>query len=264
VIRLSAYRARFETLALVLLAAWEISVLLAAARTAPTDADWQRVRAELPSILKAGDLIVFAPHWMDPAGRKWLGDFMKLEDVARMDATRYTGIVEVSSRGAAAAEANGAVRPSLDLRFGALRLRRVERRAPIVTWDLRERSSLRDIGYAPHLCVPLAVGAAASSPARLDFPAATLGTRLVVYAGITGVRLGRVAVAVRALVDGVEATRNLIEANAAWVALPDAVTSPGPHVVSFEAASAAEPSDPSRAGFEVCIAAEARSPQEGV
>src|SRR5205814_7569859 len=56
---------------------------------------------------REGDLIVFAPAWIDPLGRRELGDLMPLSMVGRPDAARYARIWELSIRGARAPEAAG-------------------------------------------------------------------------------------------------------------------------------------------------------------
>lgn len=74
------------------------------------EADWQATAAAVRAEFRPGDLIVFAPAWMDPVGRSYLGDLMPIEMVARSDADRYGRIWEVSIRGARAAETAGAER----------------------------------------------------------------------------------------------------------------------------------------------------------
>ena len=51
---------------------------------------------------KTGDLIVFAPRWLDPVGRRWLGSLLTVADAGRLDDARYARVWEVSIRGAGA------------------------------------------------------------------------------------------------------------------------------------------------------------------
>jgi hypothetical protein len=74
------------------------------------EADWQAAAATVRAGFRPGDLIVFAPVWMDQVGRSYLGDLMPIEMVARSDADHYGRIWEVSIRGARAPETAGAQR----------------------------------------------------------------------------------------------------------------------------------------------------------
>src|SRR4051812_1822482 len=100
-------RARLAAAGLALLAVWEVVVLVSAGQSAPSPRDWQTAAAAIPATLHDDQLIVFAPRWIDPVGRQWLGGRMSLDQVARMDAVRYREIWEVSIRGASAPELAG-------------------------------------------------------------------------------------------------------------------------------------------------------------
>src|SRR5262249_14343812 len=126
--------------ALLVLAVWEIATLLRVHAAAPTDEDWAEVERVVRAGFAPGDLIVFAPAWIDPVGRTHLGDLLTVHDAARMDAARYARIWEVSARDATAPDAPGPV--GLDARAGALRVRRHDHQPAHVTWDLRNRSQL--------------------------------------------------------------------------------------------------------------------------
>jgi hypothetical protein len=238
--------------ALLLLSAWEIVTLLRVHADAPTDPEWVAAAAAVRAQFAPGDLIVFAPAWMDPVGRKHLGDLMTFHDAARMDAARYARVWEISARGASAPDATGPV--ALDESFGALRVRRHDRVAARVTWDLRPRAHLLEVDYAPRECVDL------HAPGRLDAGAVPLGSTLAVYAGLSDFRSrrdNRAWAIVRVLIDDAEVARTSIGSESGWVPLPAIATKPGPHHVVLE--SSVDPSKPGTpAVLSVCVAAEAR------
>lgn len=89
--------------ALVLAAAESAFSLLAPSRVA-TDSEWESAAAEARASLQEGDLIVFAPTWVDPVGRLHLGDRIPVDMAARADADRYRRVWELSIRGARAPE----------------------------------------------------------------------------------------------------------------------------------------------------------------
>ena len=257
--RLAAWRGRIATLALLALAAWEVTVLLAARTEAPTDDDWARTAEVVSHGWQPGDLVVFAPTWIDPVGRKWLGDLLSIDDAARMDAARYQRIWEVSARNASAPEARGT--PTFATRFGALRITRFERPAPRVTWDLGDRASLNEVGFSPRKCVLVGTLREGSPPASLAIADATLGTELVAYAGLADFRTRREnqgRALVRILVDGAEISRALVDNDSGWLALPPAATATGVHEVRFEASVDEGAKHPVK--LAVCVAAEARTP----
>ncbi len=117
-----------------LLALTETAVALIAPWRAPRDADWAAAAREIRAGFRAGDLIVAAPGWADPILRLHLGDLIPVEVAGRLDDDRYGRVWEVSQRGA---RADGARRGAVALtrRFGALTVRRVERPAEIVAYD---------------------------------------------------------------------------------------------------------------------------------
>src|SRR5262249_43155027 len=127
----SVKKAWLAAAALLLLSSWEIATLLRVHAAAPAGGDWARAEAAVRAGFAPGDLVVFAPAWMDPVGREHLGDLLGVHAAARMDAARYGAIWEVSARGAAAPEAAGAA--DLAQTFRALRLRRHPHTAPHAT-----------------------------------------------------------------------------------------------------------------------------------
>ncbi|MBI4509212.1 MAG: hypothetical protein HY698_06225 [Deltaproteobacteria bacterium] len=253
-------KGRIAGLALILLAAWEIGVLWRSKRAAPTDADWQQVVAAVTASHQPGDLIVFAPSWMDPVGRKWLGGLMTIDQAARMDDARYGRAWEISARGAAAPETEGAGTPAYESRFGALRVRQFTRPAAQVTWDLSAHSALQEVDFQPRKCARIGEPRP-GRPAVLDVPSATLGMELVVRAGLADFRErreNRAVALVRVIVDGEEKARAQVGNESGWLPLPRVATNPGVHQVRFEATVDPSRGDPQRATLSVCIAAEAR------
>nr|MDQ3370702.1 hypothetical protein [Myxococcota bacterium] len=74
---------------LVAIAIWEIVATRVAARSVPDDAAWRQAAAVVRAAHQPGDLLVFAPGWVDPTGRMHLGDLIPVEMAARLDAARY-------------------------------------------------------------------------------------------------------------------------------------------------------------------------------
>ena len=249
-------RSRIAAAALVVLAVWEVAVLVSARRSAPTRADWQAVAAAIPPALGPDDLVVFAPHWIDPVGRQWLGDRLSVAKVARMDAVRYRHIWEVSARGASAPEVAGAPAAS-EQQFGALRLRRVVRDAPVVTWSISDELRLCEIGFEPRQGQLLELRRPFAQALR-EFRQVTLGHELQVYAGLADYQKrsrNQSEVLVQVLVDGREVARASAGNNDGWVALPAAATTGGPHDVRI-VARVLNPVGP--VDLSVCVAAESR------
>jgi hypothetical protein len=242
-------RAVLCAFAVVVIAVWEIAVLARARTSAASDEDWQAAAAWVRERHRGGDLIVFAPGWVDPVGRRWLGDLLPIPVAARMDDARYPRVFEVSIRDAVAPEARGTVVAERD---GPVRVRLLERPAPRVTWDLGERAVLREVDFTPRRCVPL------RPDGTLDFPGVPLGSELVVYAGIADFRsrrANRAVASVRVLVDDVEVSRAEIGNGSGWHRLPVATTTPGVHHVVFAATSPGK-----KDALDLCLFAEARTP----
>jgi hypothetical protein len=65
------------------------------------DSDWTAARDAVKADLRPDDLVVFAPFWADPLGRRWFGGGVAtIAREARPDATRFPRAFEVSIRGA--------------------------------------------------------------------------------------------------------------------------------------------------------------------
>jgi hypothetical protein len=249
-------------LLLVMISLWEVCAARRDASSVPGEAAWHAAAARVRAGYRPGDLIVFAPDWVDPVGRMQLGDLIPLELAARMDAARYGRIWEVAIRGARSPDTTGLVPVATDEHDGVA-VRRYERAPAIVVSDVLDRLGtatsdgarptleLTEVGFAPHRC--LQISPARGTPVRIGFPQLPLGRELVGYVGIADVftrrdvrspgRLeveiaGKVVASVEAGVDD------------GWVRFA-AATQPGVAEVVFVVRA-------SDANRRICFAAEAR------
>ena len=237
---------------LVLVSLWEVVATRLDAGGVPGDDAWERAAQVVRSQHQAGDLIVFAPDWVDPTGRLHLGDLIPIEMAARMDAARYGRIWELSIRGAHAAETAG-LKPVLEQDVGGVTVRRFERAPAVVVSDVlaaNQPVTLAEVGFAPHRCIQ--VTPAPGHPQRITIPM-QLGTRLVGYAGLADVFTRRDIRAPGSL--AVEIAGRQVAAvhpgvDDGWVRF-EAATTPGQTDVTFIASADA----PQRL---ICFAAEAR------
>jgi hypothetical protein len=72
------------------------------------DADWLAARDAVKAEAKPDDLVLFAPFWADPLGRRFFGDELAgLKREARPDESRFTRAIEVGIRGAHRPELEG-------------------------------------------------------------------------------------------------------------------------------------------------------------
>lgn len=178
-------------------AIWEIIATRRAASSVPDDDAWRRAAAIVRAGHQRGDLIVFAPDWVDPVGRLHLGDLIPIEMAGRMDAARYGRIWELSIRGARAKDTEG-LAPVETREEGGVVVRRFERTPAVVLADVRvllaaakvrgpaaraPTVELAEVGFAPRRCIQ--VVPIPGKPVRLTFalPAGTL----VGYAGLADV-----------------------------------------------------------------------------
>lgn len=180
---------------LVLIALWEIVATLRAPAGVPDDDAWRAAASIVRAKMQPGDLIVFAPDWVDPVGRLHLGDAMSIDDAARMDAAKYARIWELSIRDARSPDTAG-LAPVDVVEERGITIRRYERTPTAVLADLRDLATatieggratlvLAEVGFAPHRCVQAVPGAGGQM--RVTFPALPLGTQLVGYVGIADV-----------------------------------------------------------------------------
>ncbi len=241
-------------LLLVIISAWEIAAAHRDASSVPDDEAWRRAAVALREHYQPGDLIVFAPPWVDPVGRMQLGDLIPIEMAARMDAAKYGRIWELAIRGAHAPEVAG-LTPKTKRELAGIALALYERAPVKVVDDLLTHPpspatlELAEVGFAPHRCLQLVP--AAHGEATLTIPM-QLGTQLVGYVGLADVfkrrdirtpgtlevRAGSATATVSAGVDD------------GWVRF-ELETLPGPQPVTFVARA----SSPDRL---ICFAAEAR------
>ena len=249
-------RARFlaaiPAVLLVLVALWEVVATRLDAGSVPGDDAWERAAQVVRAAHQSGDLIVFAPGWVDPVGRLHLGDLIPVEMAARMDAARYGRIWELAIRGARAPETAG-LSPVLEQDVDGVTVRRFERAPAVVVSDVLAAGqpvTLAEVGFEPHRCIQLVPSP--GHPQRLTIPM-QLGTRLVGYAGLADVFTRRDIRAPGSL--AVEIAGRQVAAvhpgvDDGWVRF-EAPTTPGPADVTFVASADA----PQRL---ICFAAEAR------
>jgi hypothetical protein len=184
---------------LVVVALWEVCATRRDAHGVPSDDAWDRAAAIVRAGYQPGDLIVFAPDWVDPVGRLHLGDLIPVDMAARMDAARYARIWELSIRGARSPDTAG-LAPVSDEDADGVRVRRYEQTPVQVLADVREHLAgarveggklerpsleLAEVGFAPHRCIQITP--ILSQPVRLTFPQLPLGTSLVGYVGLADV-----------------------------------------------------------------------------
>ncbi|MEZ4366755.1 MAG: hypothetical protein R2939_10770 [Kofleriaceae bacterium] len=253
---------------LVIVAVWEVVRTVRAGDDVPGDAAWAEAAAAVRARHAPGDLIVFAPDWVDPVGRMHLGDLITLEQAGRMDAARFGTIWELSIRGARASETRGLTTADV-ISYGGVVVRRFERTPATVTAALVDRLAgartdgrraagpsvvLAEVGFTPRRCVQ--VTPAPDASVRVTFPAVPLGTTLVGYAGLADVFKRREITAPARLdveLDGrVAATVTLTNASG-WSRF-EVATQPGPRDVTIVATALGA----GARDRQVCFAAEAR------
>ena len=227
----------------------------------PDDAVWHAAGQVVRAGFQRGDLIVFAPGWIDPIGRRELGDLMSIQDAARMDAARYGRIWELSVRGAQAPEVAGLTAVSDEDRDGVA-VRRYAQTPAVVVGDVLDRAAsaigghpalvLAEVGFAPHRC--LQISPSPGVPLRLTFPAFPLGAQLVGYVGIADVftrRDVRSPVQLAVEIAGTQIASAEAGVDDGWVRFA-APTTPGLTDVTFVLRAA-------DANRTLCFAAEARA-----
>jgi hypothetical protein len=259
---LSKPLAALPALLLVIVALWETCATRRDATAVPTDDAWARAGEVVRASYRAGDLVVFAPDWIDPVGRLHLGDLISVDDAARMDAAKFGRIWELAIRGARARDTEG-LAPAETFDIDGIAIRRYERTPAIVVADIRDHLAearqdggratieLAEVGFAPHRCIQVVPSPGHS--VRVTFPALALGSELVGYVGLADVFTrrdirapGRLALEVA----GREVVSVAPGIDDGWVrfAVP---TQSGPTEVAFVASADA----PQR---QICFAAEAR------
>ena len=256
---------------LAVVAAWAVLRTLQAPTSVPDDAAWQRAGAYVRSQFRPGDLIVFAPAWIDPVGRAHLGDLIPLAAAGRLDIARYPTIWHVAIRNAVHPDvAQLAAAPaSAPQSFAGVVVTRFDQPAVTITADAANLVStatitgaiarsatveLAEVGFTPHRCVQ--VVPQPDGTVRMTFPAFTLGTQLVVGVGLADVftrRDSRQPGKLSVEVAGVVVASAQFGIDDGWVKM-QAATAPGPADVTFIATAIG---DKSRDRL-ICFAAEAR------
>lgn len=257
--------------ALVLLACalWEIWASARMGSDVPGDPDWAAAAAVVRQRRAPGDLIVFAPDWIDPVGRMHLGDLLPVELAARMDDARYATVWELSIRGAEAPEARGR-RVDWSTDAGGVRVRRLVREPVQVLTDFvdelararvegkavgRAEVRLEEVGFEPHRCVR--VEPQPGETVRIQYPGVRLGARLVGHVGLADVftrRDVRAPAELTVSIDGREVARARAGVDDGWVRF-EATTEPAARADVVFAATAVGAGARKRL---VCFAAEAR------
>jgi hypothetical protein len=181
--------------ALVVISAWDLVATLHAPGEPGDDPAWSEAEKAVRSRYKPGDLIVFAPKWIDPIGRQHLGDLIPLDVAGRMDAATFKTIWEVSTGGQHPETAG--LKPGWESRHETLRVRRYDRKAEQALTDFVEAFAtarvqgahaqppivdLVSIQFEPRRCLRLVVGE--DGPASVAYAGVLLGDRLVGYVGL--------------------------------------------------------------------------------
>lgn len=247
---------------LVAVALWEVVATRCDATSVPGDDAWHAAAAEVRAGFHPGDLVVFAPDWVDPTGRLHLGDLIPVDVAARMDAAKFGRIWEVSIRGAHHRDVAG-LDPVTEATHDGVTVRRFERAPVSVLADVRERMAgmtvtggtatleLAEVGFEPHRCIQITP--IPGQPTRITFLDVPLGSELVGYVGLADVFTRRDIRAPGTL--AVEIGGRVVASASpgvddGWVRFA-AATTPGTAAVTFVASADA----PRR---QICFAAEAR------
>ena len=250
-------------LLLAVLSLWEVCATPRNASSVPHDRGWEKAAKVVRAEYQPGDLIVFAPSWLDPTGRLHLGDLIPVDAAARMDAARYGRIWEISIRDARSPDTAG-LTPIATQTIDGITIRAFSREPVTVVSDIRQSYAkarvdtgmrptleLAEVGFTPRRC--LQVTPAPGKPARITFPELQLGTSLVGYVGLADVFTRRDIRAPGTLtveINGKQVASRTFGVDDGWVRF-EAPTTPGPADVSFIASA----TTPQRL---ICFAAEAR------
>lgn len=259
--------------ALAVIAAWSTCRVVGAGAGVPGDGAWKAAAAAVRAEHQPGELIVFAPRWIDPVGRLHLGDLIPVEMAARMDADRYGVIWELGIRGARSPEARG-LRPVWQKRFGGVEVRRFERTPAEVVTDIVAIAAaspgtmqtsglfargpqvvLAEVGFEPHRCIQIVPSP--GQEVKVTFPAVTVGSELVGAVGLADVftrRDVRTPIEFIVQVGGTEVARVEAGVDSGWVRWRG-TTTPGRAEVTFVARALGGAKARDRL---VCFAAEAR------
>lgn len=263
--RLKTLAGALPALLLAVLAIWELVATVRAGSDVPGDDDWAAAAASVRAAHQPGDLIVFAPRWVDPVGRLHLGDLIPLEMAGRQDADRYGRIWELSIRGARAGETAG-LEPAAVEHHGGVTVRRFERTPAEVITDLlatqRSRVRLVEVDFQPRRCVTASPGP--GKFATIDWPSVELGRELVGHFALADIFTLRenLAPARLQITASAASTTVFVDPDDGWVrfVLP---TTPGPAAVRVTLTDLTTPppwrkSKDGERRHILCFAAEAR------
>jgi hypothetical protein len=258
-------------LLLIALAIWAALATGRDASSVPDDAAWRQAAQLVRQEHQQGDLITFAPEWIDPVGRMHLGDLISLDDAARMDSARFARVWVLAIRGADSPEV-ASEQPAFERTVGGSRGVTVRRydRAPAVILDDAVRALpraraegqlaggpqavLAEVGFSPRRCVQ--VVPTAGGAATITFPQFLLGAELVGYVGLADVftrRDIREPGELEIIVDGRPLAKAVAGVDDGWVRFA-AKTTPGP----VEVRVIARAPSPRAHQRQLCFAMESR------
>jgi hypothetical protein len=255
-------------LALAAIAAWSTCRTVGAGSDVPSDRAWRAASEAVRAQHRPGELIVFAPRWIDPVGRLHLGDLLTIDMAGRLDGARYPVIWELTIRGARAPETRG-LRATFSRSFGGVTVRRFEQAAAEVLTDFAPRVGearvdgprargpeylLAEVGFDPHRCAQIVPAAGGS--VTLTFTGVALGSTLALGVGLADVftrRDVRAPGELAVTIDGGAPTTIRFGVDSGWVRRTIATT-PGTATVVFTATAVG----PKSSNRLICFAAEAR------
>jgi len=113
----------------------ELALFVRESTDVVSDADWLAAREAVKKDLTPEDLVVFAPGWIDPVGRRYFGpDIMTFDRAARADESRFRRAFEVAFHGDHRSEVKDWKNVS-EGSYGKLTVRRLENPhfAPVIT-----------------------------------------------------------------------------------------------------------------------------------
>jgi hypothetical protein len=228
---------------LVAVAVWEIGATARARTEVPGDRAWREAAAAVREQFTDGELIVFAPRWVDPVGRLHLGDLIPVETAARLDDDRFGVVWELSIRGARAPE-TATLTPAWTATFDGVTVRRFERAPAVVVTDLvglpvtagpgascGPDVVIAEVGFEPHRCVQVVPKPGQS--VKLDYGLVELGGALVGAVGLADVftrRDVRTPGQLELMIDAKIVATAKFGVDDGWVRFA-ADTTPGPHHV---------------------------------
>jgi hypothetical protein len=254
--------------ALAVVSVWAGFRTLSSSSNVPGDDAWHQAAAFVRNKFHPGDLIVFAPTWVDPVGRLHLGDLISLDAVGRLDAARYATIWQVSIRGSGSDDVTAAT--EIDRRdFEGVTVTHFEQTPAKVVADATSLFAtakttgsiargptveLAEVGFTPRRCIQLVPQANGS--ARMTFPSMPIGTSIVAGVGLADIftrREVRDPGKLEIEIAGVVVASKQFGVDDGWVKLT-AATSPGVADVTFIASAIGSQSRDRL----ICFAAEAR------